>query len=866
MARAIGNSLSLSAALLILVGVVALASAAPRPALATNGQPAAEQPQRTRINPTGRTLSLIVEIRERDHRLGEAAIKIAPDDTLSVNRQQFARATATLLSEAEAARLAALPAKGGFIALTALNHKGFKTRFHPSAMRLQFTPTPEQRPRRSVRLSRSARRAGSATATPARFSGYVNLRAATDYVGASSGGAAGLSAPRADLETVLRWEDVVLETELTYDGAADTAAANDGLAFTGFDGFTRRGTRLVYDRPEAALRFQAGDINPPITSLQRGPDLLGVSVERSPRKLRPGENIRPTGQRSFRLARPATVKIELNGAVVRQLRLDPGTYDLEDLPLQAGANDVRLIITDDLGEQRTLSFTSYFDAALLAQGAREWGFAAGALSRFDDGGLAYDFDSPIATGYYRRGLSQQVTGQAHVQAGRDAAMAGASVYTATTMGFFGVDAGLSYHRDLGPGGVIEIDWDALRDKVNGSNLRLSAELRSDAFARPSEDNPLEDYWLSLLASYSRTLPLGIHANLSGRYAFASDNAARGDAYSVAMGMSTRVYDSMGLGLSLSYSSDPLDSGFDYGTPDDTGELRAALSLSWRPGARSSVATRYESGSARASVNATMTAPREPGGASWSASIETIHDNEADKLAFDGGLSYAGSRAVFSLDHTSSLATTNLDAGLPPPSDQRTSFRLGTSLAFADGHFALGAPITGSFAILAPHESLADHTVVLGETAAPRAGSDLFGPPLVRNLPAYMPRTLRYDVEDLPIGYDLGKREFTLEPPYKAGYALTVGSARSVTAFGTLVDGDGAPVALLTGTATPDDGGEPVSLFTNTAGRFGGQGLAPGHWRIEMASDPVQHFILDIPDGTTGLYRAGTLTPVAPEGT
>ena len=178
---------------------------------------------------------------------------------------------------------------------------------------------------------------------------------------------------------------------------------------------------------------------------------------------------------------------------------------------------------------------------------------------------------------------------------------------------------------------------------------------------------------------------------------------------------------------------------------------------------------------------------------------------------------------------------------------------------------LCAPITGSFAILAPHESLADHAVVLGESAAPRASSDMFGPPPVRNLPAYMPRTLRYDVEDLPIGYRLGKREITLEPPYNAGYALTIGSARSVTAFGTLVDRDGAPVALLTGTATPDDGGEPVSLFTNTAGRFGGQGLAPGHWRIEMASDRVQHFMLDIPDRTTGLYPAGTLTPVAPEG-
>lgn len=41
---------------------------------------------------------MIVENRERDRRLGEAAIKIPPDDTLSVNRQQFTRAAAALLS------------------------------------------------------------------------------------------------------------------------------------------------------------------------------------------------------------------------------------------------------------------------------------------------------------------------------------------------------------------------------------------------------------------------------------------------------------------------------------------------------------------------------------------------------------------------------------------------------------------------------------------------------------------------------------------------------------------------------------------------------------------------------------------------
>jgi len=79
----------------------------------------------------------------------------------------------------------------------------------------------------------------------------------------------------------------------------------------------------------------------------------------------------------------------------------------------------------------------------------------------------------------------------------------------------------------------------------------------------------------------------------------------------------------------------------------------------------------------------------------------------------------------------------------------------------------------------------------------------------------------------------------------------------------LKDADGAPVSLVTGTATPADGSAPpVNLFTNRAGRFAAQGLGPGRWRIEMATGTPAVFILDIPAGETGLHRAGTLRPVA----
>ena len=849
-------------ACLLAVAVVLASVATGHTSAMAKAQTSADRPAPVQLNPTGRTLSLIVEIRDGDRRLGEAAIKIAPDQTLSVHKKQLAHACAPLLRDELAARLRALPARQGFLRLADLQAAGFAARLDPATMRLQFTPSVEQRPRGTVRIAPAPVRPGSPE-TPARLSGYLNMRAATDYVSMAPGGASGITPARANLEAVIRWQDIVLETEVSYDGTDTRNPLGRPFAVASLEGFTRRGTRLVHDRPQDALRLQAGDINPPTTSFQRGPDVLGISVERSLRKLRPNENIRPTGKRSFRISRPSTVKIELNGVVARQIRLDPGEYDLTDLPLRAGANDIRLLITDDLGEQRELEFTSYFDATLLAPDVHEWGFAAGVLSRFDHAGLGYDYDSPIATGFYRRGLSPELTGEMHVQASTDAAMAGSGFFAATPVGYIGIETGLSYHQDDGPGAALQVDWDAPRSLDTGAGLRMSAELRSPSFSAPGEDDVFADYWLSLLASYTRPLPWGIHANLSGRYALASGTHDTEDTYGVRVAVSKGLSYALGLSLSLEYSSDPLDdlgSGDGLEAPDaDEGEVRAGVRLSWRPDTRTNVETQYESASQTSRVSASRKIRRGTG--SWAASIETIHDEPGDDLAVDGGITYSGNRAVVSLDHTASLVPAPRGLALPALTDQRTTLRLGTAIAFADGHVALGPPITGGFAIVAPHDSLEERRIMLGDPARPHARSDMLGPAIIPDLPAYTPRTVRYDVDDLPVGYDLGSRTFTLEPPYKAGYALSVGSAYSVSAFGTLIDEDAEPVALVTGTATPKNGDGPtVKVFTNGAGRFGAQGLSPGRWAVEMASDPPKRFVLDIPENTEGLYRAGTLRP------
>ncbi len=189
--------------------------------------------------------------------------------------------------------------------------------------------------------------------------------------------------------------------------------------------------------------------------------------------------------------------------------------------------------------------------------------------------------------------------------------------------------------------------------------------------------------------------------------------------------------------------------------------------------------------------------------------------------------------------------------------------LGAGRDFADGAFGIGQPVRGNgFAIVEAHQSIAGKTVTVGAGEDVRARSDWLGSAVVSDVPAYTNSTLAVDVADLPVGYSLGAGGFDTHAPHKAGYRLRVGSDYSVSAYGTLLKANGEPVGLLTGTASPvDDPARQVAIFTNAAGRFGAEGLAPGRWTITMATeDTPTVFELTVPEGTDGLFRAGELRP------
>ena len=245
-----------------------------------------------------------------------------------------------------------------------------------------------------------------------------------------------------------------------------------------------------------------------------------------------------------------------------------------------------------------------------------------------------------------------------------------------------------------------------------------------------------------------------------------------------------------------------------------------------------------------------------GNGSWQTSADVSHDR--DSVSLNANASLLTNRAELGVQQTAGWSTQGMRLN-----DARTSVRAAFALAFADGAFAVGRPVSEAFVVARPHRSLRGKTVYLDPVErSETARSGRLGPALDGQLSAHNFRTLVYQVPDAPSGYDLGAGNIAIKPPYRAGYRLTIGSDYHLLVIGKLLDERGQPVSLLAGKAI-DLGNPkhpPITVFTSRNGQFGAQGLRPGRWRIEMPTDVPVAYEFEVTDSADGIVRIGELRP------
>ena len=778
------------------------------------------------LNPMGRDLDLVVPIREGGRLLGTIPLRIGADDSLSVEAEPYAALLGNLLTDEARAKLLAAADPQGRVDPSASAAAGLPLAYDPGLLELVLTVPAALRPTTEIVLRRFGEPPIGAVEAPAAVSGFVNLRGGIDYV--SKGFDEGLRAPVVDVDGALRTLGVVLEAEAVVDLNDDAPAA-----------FQRRDVRLVKDFPESAHRLAAGDVRPLGAGFQTSPRLLGVTLERAYAELQPYRSVIPQGQRQFTLERPSNVDVLINGLLVERLRLDPGTFDLRSFPFARGANDIVLVVEDDAGTIERISFTSFFDGALLASGLDEYAISAGLTSDIEDGSITYGGGDPVVSAFYRRGLTDDLTAGVNAQSDGGTSLVGAEALTATRAGIFEAEAAVS--AGDAQGYAVNLDWafPFADPPSNSANRYLGASIehRSEDFGAIGDfGGTTTDLDLSL--RYGQDLPFDLRGAFGASYGMGRGGNA--DQYGLSVGLSRQIGSRAVITTSLGYDDD--------GREDD---LRAFVGITFALDRRQRISGSYDTADNRTRADYSLIDTGRLGGYGVSLGVEGADEDSG----IDAAAVFTGNRFDASAAHD-----TRFDGLGGSMTNQSTRLSAGTAFVFADGAVGLTRGIGDSFAILSPHPTLEGRTVYVDPSRDGDAGSSgALGPAVQGSLRSYYNQRVTYDVDDLPLGYDLGKGVFELNPPYKSGYRLTVGSAATVTATGTLATPDGEPLALAVGTldAEADPDFPTTQIFTNRAGRFGLQGLKPGRYAVRFAGQGRAAFT--VPEGTVGLFRTGTLT-------
>lgn len=768
-------------------------------------------------------MAIVIQIKDGETYLGDADAQIAADDTLLVSVAQINELFGRRLDAARLAQLGQVQAVDGFATIAAYAARGFIMRFDKRTFELTVSVATADRAVQTIALADLDTQIIGEFAEPASFSAYLNIRGSLDYV--HTGFDKGLTDPFFLFDGAMRIAPFVVEAEGGWDGIDRR--------------FVRSGTRVVYDDAKRLLRWTAGDLQAQNRGFQGLLDVAGVGIVRSYALLEPQRNVAPRGGRTFSVARNATVEALVNGRPIRTLRLQPGTYNLSDFPFAQGGNDVELIITDDTGQREVISFSTFVERTQLAPGLSEFSLNVGVLTRRESN-LSYTND-PAVTGFYRRGLNEFLTVGANFQYARESYLVGAEAVLGTSLGTIGADVAVSQIQNLGSGWAANFSLERITQSEQGSASLLAAiELRSRRFGAVEQLFPDNPYDYNVSVSYNRSLGRQSFIGIQGRYAHGRD--------AVVDERSARLTFGRRLG---NFTNLTFDAEWSNGVRGDDKSFR--ISLVRRFGTRTSARAEFDGRDNRVRLGAQSSGGYGIG--AWSVSGNADIGKEA--IAVNAAGNYVSNRADIGVAHA---ATYSPDSrGIV---DQRTSLRLGSSIAFAGGMFTVGRPINDSFAIVRPFKGSKDLRIeVEPAQGSAQARSGVLGPALFGQLTSYSARTLTYDAPEAPAGLDIGTGSLRTFAPYRSGYVVTVGSDYNVMAIGTLLE-SGQPLDLKAGFAQ-EVGGEKrkVELFTNREGRFAAAGLKPGRWRIEIAGPPPIVYDLVIPETAEGVVRIGELVPM-----
>jgi len=760
--------------------------------------------------------------------LGDVIIETSGNGPVRIETETLSQELSLLLNDAGNAALTKAIAGRAFVSPERLARIGLDVRFDQRRLSLALGVLPgEFRPIQS--LGRQARQSdipNLPVLEPEAFSSYLNVNLNLDYENQSD-----FDRPEFFLTGATRLGDVVVE----YDGAFSGQFEEEYRFF-------RRGVRAVYDQADKQRRFAAGDLRATTLPILRTPFIGGLSMEKGRRIFDPFLPVARLGAREIFLDNQSNVEVLLNGEVYQTFQLDPGRYNLADLPVQVGANDIQLIVNDSAGRRQVIDFNFFFEPLDLVAGEEEYSLAVGAIAQ----NLTFEpeySDNIGASGFYRRALSENLILGGGTQLSEDLQLGAltASFVPQVFPGAFDLEGAMS----SGPAGTGFAFRGNYRFRsgnafANSRQFTINVDYESAGYQTLSDLVPIEFDLLSISANYTQGINDRTFLNAGGIYTTVGGRSQSN--LTVFADVVHRLNDRLRLTGGIEYGTSPFF--------DDNIGVRVGIAYSFGRNTRANLDYRSRADLLRATLS--RGARDEVG----SFGYDVGFTNARGQVSSDANVTYIGNR------FEGRVLGQTIGQGVDGVFDRQTvRLQLGTSLAYAGGQFGVGRPIDDSFTVLSPDPAIGDVDVISGRNLSDNrydARSGLLGSAVQGDIISYAGQSVQYDVAGTEAGIDIGDGVFQVDPPYRAGYAVKVGSAYFVSVTGFVKVGS-EPAALASGLVrSPDDDAfEPQPFFTNSAGRFAIIGLAPGG-RYEVTLNSGQTFELLVPQDITSLYRIGDI--------
>jgi outer membrane usher protein len=692
----------------------------------------------------------------------------------------------------------------------ALEAAGIQTRFDFQNLRLLLTVPGAARRAQELNLTGSPNFTAASIVRPSPFSAYLNIRGGETYTEYSQPDLHGFSDPQVDFENVFNVRNVVLQNETVVNPSPGKA-------------WEKRDSLLVWDQPEQRLRWELGDLEYPVTSLQGFLPMAGFSLHKED-SLQPYRLTTPLGQSAFFLKEDSKVEVLVNGQTVQTLQMSAGPHQISNFPLASGVNNVVLRITDAVGRVEYINATLFYDPGLLKGGEEEFNIAAGMPSTTDPNNPLYRYSNlPAGSAFYRYGFSDNFTAGLNAQATPDTQQGGGQAVWGTLLGTFSLDSGVSEDRDVGFGHAERLQYQYYiprRGRIADGVVTLLGQHQSPDFTLPNPfitPAPQAETW-NAMALYSQRLTENWNAGVSYSRQWAGGQMQQ-ETYQLLTGYSWR-------GLRVNVT---VERTLGISQPNGWG---AFFVLTWTFSSSHSFFASYDTRSRLSRAEWQYTEPE---------TIETIdatlgvQNSPGDTTGY-GNVRYTGRRLELEVSQDA-LSDNN----------SMTSVHWGTALVYADGVFGVSQPVSDSFLLLDSVGSLRDDGGIGVERQGRRflGQEDWLGPAVLPQVTGYYPEHLF--VEPLQPGADFDPQsgDLRLEPTYHSGALVRIGQEATAYITATLVWADGKLAALQAGTLKSSDG-TTTEFISNRDGTVYLHGLTAGAYTATLASHPETAFTVTIP--------------------